>query len=467
MYIFRINNLIDKSKAALVGETIDFTAFTTTAQRHLYAPPIWTSGTTANDIGDVYALKGYVYSNLVKSNTSNPEFNYAGFPGNEDLINKKGLSSWIRTEYDNYIAMLLPESGAITESFNSDMTVTINKGINTANVNACTSLLVTGVLGSEITINSQTKTQLDVKEGEPNIGDPEISGMAKAFSMTGNADASYSVMIKKSIPAVSSYCSGLYLGSWSYLGITQTTDHKKQVTDYSNVQQADTGDYSLAKRRTGRTYNAEVLLTPRKNAVAGDYDHNMIDLCNSVNSFLQSQFGKINGFYFGNVDIGAPHIPHCTDKKGEIVELNDSDILVGVLKTFDISEIGNDVAILKMSVDSVPSEYKFYTTESVSNAPIVYGMVACTSIVMYGSDISWYIGSDILSNLYTKEPSNGSVGLPIVSSNDTTICTISSDNSGVILTGLKAGTTFINIRLPYWLANTIVYADVTRKVIVE
>lgn len=465
MYIFRIVSPINKAKTWYRGEFITQTALTdihaTNPPGH---PPL---GEYAAVAGDTVEYDGYLYSSLKDNNNDTPSVNYVGFPlvstVDSDFF---GKNTWVRTGYSNKVLMLVPESCGITESYGFDISGTLRypSGVPYVDVNKCLCVLFCGVIGSSIAIKSAQKTGIDVDTYETTVGNPEISALNKAFTLSINDSTSlpFPFSITKSTNSVSTYCSGAYMGSWSYLGITQWTNHKKSNNDYSKQDQDEWGNYSLIKNRAGRTYSADVILKPRKNAVFGDYDYNLQDLCYSVQSLLQSQLGVVNAFYFNNQDVGVPWISQNTDKTNEIVQLNDSDIIVGILKNFKITDMTGNRAILNLTVDSVPNEYKNYTAiaEPLPIAPEVDGLLACTAITSNLEGTTRTIALETMETFpawLVVSPVNGtynSAGITIQYS-VSGVCTVTI-NESVSIYGVAVGTSSVTITVPYWAAtNTI------------
>ena len=417
MYIFKIIEVIDRSKAWYKGEVFGNNTF----ENVTVTNPI---GYEAAGVmmGETKESAGFLYTSLIDYNSDDPEYNYVGYPSEQ--TSWSGKNTWLRSGYANRTKMLTPESGGITESFGAGMSGTLsipsgsipNGMYNDAN--ACTCCLFYGVLGASITINWQTIENLDSNEWRSGYGDPELTDLTKAITVSTLATHSFGWSI--SLPAtnaLSTYCTGCYLGSWSYIGRTQWTDHKKSVNDYSRQEQDERGNYSLSKKRTGRTYSAEVILTTRKDAVLGDYDYDITSLCASVVQLLRTCLGTPMAFYFNNQDIGCPWIPHNVPlDEGTPVLLNNSDIIVGILQNCEITDIQGNRAVLKMSVNSVPNEYQNYNDVSgitPSIAPPLPESIAipipmCTDVVFANmiTEDELSNGDSIALELTTQEWTN-------------------------------------------------------------
>lgn len=467
MYVFRIVSRIDSSKAWYKGDVMVVPSVTVTDPAGY--PPF---GSTAAHTGDsVSNADGFIYTSLKDENGDDPAYNYAGYPA-------EGNSSWLRSGYANKVRMYIPEAGGITESFGADISGLLNIPVGTApnglvyDVDRCSCCLFSGILGSAFSVSSawtgrtHTATDLDsIVDGdyaETSIGNPETSGLNKAFTLSDYSfpyNSSFSFTITKSSTAASTYCSGAYLGSWSYLGKTQWTGHKKGINDYSRNEQDGFGNYALSKRRTGRTYSAEVILKTRDTAVIGDYDYDIEDLCYSVLELLRSLMGTVNAFYFSNQDLGIPWVPHNNPDyptlygSSGLRNLNESDLIVGVLKSFSITNIQEDNAVLNISVDSVPNQYQNYlepSDELPDTAPTVSGVVACTSISFSATDLSIGVGVTDTSVSLVIDPVDGTYDVTGSSYGTAGVCTVTLDGLTLSITGDSAGTSTVIFNVAYW-----------------
>lgn len=356
--------MIDKGKAWYKGEEIAYAGYHNNSFGKPTGYPAFFSG--GHTLGQQVDWQGYIYTSLKDANSDDPRWNYVGnpYPSDGKLY---GLNTWLRTGYANDTKMRIAESGGITESKGMSLSGSLllpSSGVIETFWNlmeSASSVLFCGIIGHSITINGSMLTPLDYTEDDSPIGNPEESGISKAVTLsTMEPLGQYDWVITQPSHSDSAYCSGAYIGSWSRLGVTQWTNHKKGINDYSKQEQDQWGNYSLSKRRSGRTYNAEVILTTRDDAVFGDYDYDIVSLCESVQQLLLSTLGTVSAFYFNNQDIGCPYIVGNSSKDGQSVLLSDTDIIVGVLQRFDISDIQGNHALLRLSVDSVPNEYQNY-----------------------------------------------------------------------------------------------------------
>lgn len=461
MYVFRINPLINKTQSVYTGEIIDFTAVTTQCVRHIYDPPLWSSGDTI-DAGSSVSQNGFVYTSLTDGNEVTPEWNYVGYPYRKNdtdiTADKKGRNTWIKESIDNYMMMFIEDSGGITASYADNLLFNRSIGTTTVNTELCSTLLLTGVLGASTEVNNEIIIDQDVIDNDGIIGNPETSGFPKAFSMTTASAPSFDVSIVKAGSGESTYCSGCFLGAWSYLGITQWTEHKKQLNDYSTTDTDTYGTYTLSKRRMGRTYNAEVLLTARKGASPNDYDYRLTDVIASVEGLLLSLFGTVNGFYFNNSDIGVPNLTNCTDQTDKLVSIVTNDLIVGVLVSFNIENISIDTAVLRLSVNSVPNQYIFYTQPETLNAPYISGVTPCPSVEanMPLGHIPVGIGQEV--ELYPFFTGTGTwrIQASLLFDNTTCVEFFLNGFGRPCLRGIEAGDTYIKVKMYRWYYNTVI-----------
>ena len=389
MYIFRIANVVDHAKAWYQGDIIApevLESVTVTSPPNY--PVVFSSA--GHNLGVRVFYQGYIYVSLKDDNSDIPSLNYVGSPVVTDNVTI-GLNSWIRTNYHNPMAMLIPESGAITESYGDSIqgSMVLPSSLY-LDGSTGTCVLFCGMICSQLTVNGVTLSSLDSNGVTDGITDPESSDLNTAATMSLNNPAFFNFTINKSAKTISTWCAGAYTGSWSYIGRTQWINHKKQANDYSTQEQDQWGNYTLKKGRVGRTYSAEVVITARKDASDGQYDSSFLTTLFSVHQLLISTLGKCSAFYFNNQDIGCPWISHNTPSAGALIKLVDSDIIVGVLQSFEISEITSSKAILKLSVSSVPNMYGVYNDiEEVVDtvAPDVIDpegeIIACERVDLY------------------------------------------------------------------------------------
>ena len=409
MYVFRIIDMIDRSKAWYKGEVFATSAYVSTS----LSPPLnYPKSGSTGSIGTTVDRFGYLYTSLKNDNGDTPEYNYVGYPV---VGETSGKNSWIRSGYANSTRMIAPESGGITESYEATLSgeLIVPTGSEPNGMmddyTSCTCCLLCGVLGGGIVINGNSFSGIDANETESGYGNPEMTGLNSAFTVSNINYSEFSWSITRGSNTPSTYCAGAYLGSWSYIGVTQWTDHKKTINDYSQVNQDEWGNYSLVKGRVGRTYSAEVLLSVREGSLDIEYDNNIIDLSFSVSQLLRALLGKPAAFYFNNQDIGCPWVPHNTNRDGQLVRLTDSDIIVGILQNFEVVEISGKTAKVNMTVSSVPNEYQNYSlapTTAPDVPPVVHEGTPMTDLGarteldikvtanVTTEDILWYLPVD-------------------------------------------------------------------------
>lgn len=126
-------------------------------------------------------------------------------------------------------------------------------------------------------------------------------------------------------------------------------------------------------------------------------------------------------------------------------------------------------AVLSLTVDSVPNEYKNYTTtveESPQTAPEVDGLLACTAITSNLDGTSITVGleaTETFSDWLVVSPTNGTYNATGITIRYSVpgVCTVTITEV-VSIYGAAIGTSSVTITVPYWAAtNTVQNKSIT------
>ena len=99
MYIFKIIEVIDRSKAWYKGEVFGNNTF----ENVTVTNPI---GYEAAGVmmGETKESAGFLYTSLIDYNSDAPEYNYVGYPSEQ--TSWSGKNTWLRSGYANMTKML-------------------------------------------------------------------------------------------------------------------------------------------------------------------------------------------------------------------------------------------------------------------------------------------------------------------------------------------------------------------------
>lgn len=369
MYVFRPIPITSCSENWVIFSPVNIHSYTAPD----YAPAALQLG-VAYDAGQEVSRNGYDFISLKDNNTDQPYRNFVGrMPKGNDTSNDN-KASWIRKGASNLFKCFMPDAAGYTES-RGNFSASILPAENSFSPELVLMpkerlyLLCNGVIGSNLSISSRAynnsiidgSTQSVVLPDDSTeidyVLNPELPSKARSFlynAMSGlnsNLDWAIADSFKFDITATNStffsgavsFIENALVGRLARIGISQWTNLQFSTSDRSKVVIDYWGVASLSRRRISKTVTGEIVITP-------DPGKTITTKIDQISKFLNYLRGSINVFVLSNKDISSTDFV--------LDEVAYEDVITGILKTCKIDSISGNRAIVKVSIDTVPTGYK-------------------------------------------------------------------------------------------------------------
>lgn len=341
-----------------------------------YVPPDWNSniiysqGQSTND-------KGYDFISITNNNNSRPSDNFQGrMARSNDAITQSGLGTWVRKGYTNKYKCFVPGAAGFTESFQSPLDATIDMAAGTIEPELILLpierlfLLCSGITGASLSVNALNYggssitgsnkalmlSPIDTDSLDFTLN-PELLSTAQSFlypalaglaaetnsSITESFRVEITPVDSAIIPQRTCFAENILVGRLTRIGNLQWSNHKFDTMDRSKIDTDAWGIMSMSKRRVSKAVNCEVILEA--------IDTDIVSTLSNVYHLLAYLRGQVNSFILTNQKIELT-------SDYSLNEIDYADVITGILKTFSISDIYKDKALLSMTIESIPTGYK-------------------------------------------------------------------------------------------------------------